>query len=345
MAEPPDHAAEDLPPLRSLRVEDGTRLAYRLGGPPDGPTVVLLDGLSCDGFVWRYLRGWLQRRFRVLHLHWRGHGESGLPRDHATVTLPWLADDLDTVVSKLELGPAVLVGHSMGVQVALETAWRRPERVRAAALICGSSGRLLDTFKDTDFGMRVLPALRRLIERHREGVARVMRAVMPTELSFLIARYTEVNPELIRREDFMPYLEHFATMPPDVFARMLHDAAERTARHFLARLTMPALVLAGDRDGFTPPHVSRDLAGALPGGEFALLPEGSHGTPIELPEQTEAALDDFLRRHRLDEPVGSERVSAARSVSLTRRWLDGPRDATPRPGERRDAVALSYSSS
>lgn len=282
--------------MRHIRLADDTRLAFTFTGPDAAPTVVLCDGISCDGYAWRYLRPWLERRFRVLHVQYRGHGQSGIPRDSAAVTLPHLARDLDELMRHLGLSDAILIGHSMGVQVILEAAFRYPDRVRAGVLLCGSGGRVLDTFKESDIGARILPRVRALTDRHRQWVARALRAVMPTELAYVVARQTEINKELVRREDFMPYLEHFATMPPDLFTRMLEDAAWRTAYPFLRSLRQPMLMVAGERDGFTPARMCRKLADALPDCEFHLIEGGSHTAPIEVPQAIEGHIDGFFER-------------------------------------------------
>ncbi len=289
--------------MRHLRLADRTRLAYRVGGPEGAPAVLLADGISCEGYAWRYLWPWLTERFRVIHVQYRGHGESGVPRDMEAVTLPHLALDMVEVLDRLGAEDAVCIGHSMGVQVILEMAWRRPERVRAAIMLCGASGRVLDTFKDSDTGARMLPQIKAFTERYTGAVALALRKVMPTDLSFLVAQYTELNRDLVRREDFMPYLEHFATMPPDLFVRMLEDAAQRSTEHTLAHLTMPALVVVGDRDGFTPPHVGVRLGDQLPNAQLEVLRGGSHTAPIELPERIQELISAFIDRQGLAEPA------------------------------------------
>ncbi len=302
--------------MKHCRVADGTRIAYTLEGPPDAPVAVLCDGISCDGYVWRYLRPVLLERFQVLHMHYRGHGRSGLPRDAEAVTLPHLAGDLAELMQRHELGPAVFFGHSMGVQVVLEMAWRHPERVRAGVLVCGSYGRALDTFKNTDVGARVLPRIKELMTRYRPIAQRVVQAFMPTRFSFELAKLGEINRTLVRREDFMPYLDHFSRMPLDLFVTMLEDAAERTSVAFLHRLSQPFLVLAGERDGFTPAHTSQFLASTLPHGELEVLPGGSHTAPIELPDVLETRIRRFVDEHGLARPA----AATPRPDTLAARW-------------------------
>ena len=290
--------------MEQVRLKDGTRIAYEQSGSRSKPAVLLLDGISCDGFVWRYLTPFLKRRFHVIHVQYRGHGLSGIPRDETAVTLPHLAADIEELASYLGVGPLFCIGHSMGVQVALELALRFPSRVRALGLLCGSSGRVLDTFNETDIGMRLLPHIQAFTDKHRDRVAKTLRLLMPTEAAYIVAQNTELNKALVRREDFMPYLEHFATMPPRLFLAMLQDAAERQSMSFLGRIDCPTLVIAGARDGYTPARISRAMAESIPRAQFELLSEGSHTAPIELPEEFERLIARFCDDHQLSKKVG-----------------------------------------
>src|SRR4029078_5759219 len=76
------------------------------------------------------------------------------------------AADADAVRRALGDPPAVLVGHSFGTQVALETYRRRPEGVRARVLVSGSFGRVTYTFKGSDMLAGVLPDLLSFVTRH-----------------------------------------------------------------------------------------------------------------------------------------------------------------------------------
>ena len=288
--------------MSQLRLSDGTRLAYELTGPEGAPAVCLLDGISCEGYAWRYLKPMLSSRLRVIHVQYRGHGLSGIPRDRSAVTLPFLARDMVEVFDHCDIPSAICIGHSMGVQVALEMAFRTPDRVQAMILICGAPGRALDTFQNSDTGKRLLPHIKALTERHRDTVAKALRLVMPTDLAYFVAQNTELNKDLVRKEDFMPYLEHFASMPPKLFVNMLEDAAERRSSAYHHALSAPTLVIAGERDGFTPARVSRGMASALPNARYELLPNGSHTAPIEVPERIEQLIVRFLNDHELWSP-------------------------------------------
>jgi len=287
---------------RMVVVPDGTRLAYRVvgprarGEPPASERIVLCDGISCDGFIWRDLEPHLAARHDVLHPNYRGHGRSGLPRDPDAATLPRLADDVVRVMDEAGFEDAVFVGHSLGVQVSLEVALRFPDRVRGAALLNGAPGRVLDTFKGTDLGAKVLPVIDRLTHHFRAAMSSLARVVLGSPLAYVVAALTEIKGDRIKPRDLQPYLDHFARMPMDLFTTLLADASERTTRPVLERITCPVLVMAGEDDGFTPLAVSRVLAETVPGAELVVVPGTSHTAPLEAPAAFEHALDAFLAR-------------------------------------------------
>lgn len=295
-------------PLRQMRMPDGTRIAYRLYGLEDAhqapARVVLCDGISCDRYIWRHLLPALAERAAVLHVNYRGHGRSGLPRAPADCTLAHLAADVDVLLGALGWQDAVIIGHSMGVQVALETALRYPARAAALILCCGSYGRVLDTFRHTDLGARLLPFIDAVTQTWRETVSAAVRAFLPSPVSYLVAALTEIKAERIRPKDLQPYLDHFARMPMDLFMGLLGDAAQRTSLPFLPRLAQPTLVIAGQDDGFTPLAVNKLLASTLPNAELLVVPGTSHTAPLEAPAEFEAAVLGFLERlERAGRPV------------------------------------------
>jgi pimeloyl-ACP methyl ester carboxylesterase len=123
----------------AIASSDGSPLFYEFWGAERGvrTPVLFCDGIGCDGYVWRYLREDLADRF-ALHPHYRGHGRTAPPRDPTRVTIEDLADDVASVLDDALVDRAVLIGHSMGVQVALETYRRHASRVAGLILVCGS---------------------------------------------------------------------------------------------------------------------------------------------------------------------------------------------------------------
>lgn len=285
---------------------DGTRLFYGVRGPrPDAPTqtasppptFVLTDGIGCDGFVWKYLQPHLAERHRVVHWHYRAHGRSALPADPVRIDIPAHARDLLAVMDAAGVERAILAGHSMGTQVSLEAYRLAPDRVLGLALLCGSYGKITTTFHGSDVLKQVLPSIIELVERN-QGLARALWGRIPPGLAFKFAQLSrEVDRLAIREEDFRWYMEHVATMEPGIFFAMLRLAGEHTAEDVLERIHVPALVLAAERDTFTPSRLAEHMAQTIPGGEFFLLRGASHAAPVEQPVAVERRIDRWLGEH------------------------------------------------
>jgi pimeloyl-ACP methyl ester carboxylesterase len=109
---------------------DGQRLAYTDYG--SGPRViVLLHGLLFSQYMHESLaRSLAERGNRVVTLDLLGHGESDRPRDKWRYAMPAFGREVIALLDELGEPEAVLMGTSLGANVALEAAVTAPERVR-----------------------------------------------------------------------------------------------------------------------------------------------------------------------------------------------------------------------
>jgi pimeloyl-ACP methyl ester carboxylesterase len=83
-----------------------------------------------------------------------------------------------------------------------------------------------------------------------------------------------------------------------VFLHSVLQCQEHDAWDTLPTVKVPALVVAAERDTFTPMWLSRKMAAQIPGADFLILAEGSHAALIEQPETIAHRLDRFIaERH------------------------------------------------
>lgn len=133
------HAEFDEP--RQRTAADGAAIVWRRrmpsdpgSGSVDAAPVLLLHGLASNltRFSEFVEHSVLAQRHALLRVDLRGHG--GALTRRRTATDLWCAD-LAAVLDAEGGTPAVVVGHSLGAQVALQFARRHPARVRALVLI------------------------------------------------------------------------------------------------------------------------------------------------------------------------------------------------------------------
>jgi pimeloyl-ACP methyl ester carboxylesterase len=259
-------------------------------------SLVFCDGILCDGFIWKYLWGELAERCDVAHWHYRGHGRSGAPIDKSRIDIAAHAADLKGVRDDLGDRPCVLLGHSMGTQVALEE-WRRyPKNVKGLVLLCGSYGKVTQSFRGMPILDMILPKLMDIVDKQPE-IVRAIWSRIPPEVALkaaLLAR--DVDPTNVRREDMLPYLKHMTHVDFRMFLRMLRAAGDHSAEEWLGEVDVPVLVVAGEKDTFTPPSLSEWMAERIPNAELLMVAGGSHVAPIEQPELVRERIRAFVER-------------------------------------------------
>src|SRR5260370_5019349 len=275
--------------------EAGTRIHYSVVGRGE-PALLCCDGIGCDGFAWKYLVRDFAASNRIVRWHYRGHGRSGIPQDRTRVGFDDISADLRAVLKATGTPRAVLFGHSMGVQVALEYHRRHPEDVQGLVLICGSHGLPLDTFHDSKALKIILPSMIAAADRWPDATNLICKFAAGGELAYQIATHPEANGNLVHREDFTPYFKHLSGMDPRLFLGMLKHASEHTAYDHLPQVKVPTLIVAGTADTFTPYWLSEEMHDRIPGSELLTVPGGTHAAPIEHPELIALRLEEFLSR-------------------------------------------------
>jgi 3-oxoadipate enol-lactonase len=111
----------------------GSTLVYWLTGPEKAPLVVLTHGATIDHRTWNPQLKALEGKYRVLVWDVRGHGQSQPIGEDFTVA--GAAEDLVAILDKLKVKQAMLVGQSMGGNIAQELVFYHPERVSAMFLL------------------------------------------------------------------------------------------------------------------------------------------------------------------------------------------------------------------
>jgi pimeloyl-ACP methyl ester carboxylesterase len=265
--EDPGHARR--PRMQQLHVEiRGT-----------GPALLLLHGFAGSARNWRPQVRALAGAWRTIAFDARGHARSAAPDDPAAYGAAALVADALGVLAGAGEARAVWVGLSMGAAVALEAALRAPGAVRALVLFSIPAGR------GAARGLSArAAAFADAIER--EGLEAAGERFAWGPGSGLDAR----GAELVR-QGFLEHAPHGLAHTLRGFLAGWAPIAERGAE--LARLAVPTLVVAGERDAASL-EPSRALAAAIPGAELAVLPEAGHVVNLARPAQTNALLLRFL---------------------------------------------------
>jgi pimeloyl-ACP methyl ester carboxylesterase len=294
VARDPDYARLTRPlggrPLRIVSA-DGTELHAEAFGPPDAHTLVLAHGWTERLTFWGPVINRLtDRGQRVVAYDLRGHGRSDLAVDN-DYSLDRFGEDVGAVLAaSIPAGERTTVaGHSLGAMsiVAWADANDTPARADAAALINTGLGDLVA-------GSLLFGELARWMNHPR-----LSRAVLGFGAP-LVPFSSPVSQALIRYAAFGPsatdgdvafYERMLIDCPADVRAACGVILSDLDLWSAVAGLTVPTLVVAGDRDRLTPPEHGRRIVEALPQpAGLVVLKETGHMSPLERPQEVADAL-------------------------------------------------------
>jgi len=242
---------------------------YRSAG--SGRPLVFLHGVGSSSHTWE---GQL-RRFGDRHLclapDMRGY--AGSTGSAETVSMRRFAADVAALVEHQGAGPADVCGLSMGGIVAL-TLWRdSPHLVRSLALC--------DTWANHPAGAAAHP------ERMAAIDAASMAELAATRMPGVYA--PGADPALVERG-----VAAFAALDKAAYRAASQDLWTQDLREVAKTVTVPALVVVGEHDATTPPPLSEELVGLIPGARLVVIPGAAHLTNEENPDAFNAALASFL---------------------------------------------------
>lgn len=236
------------------------RMTHREASPENGtdrealPPVVLVHGLGMSSSSLARLVRVLGRSTRTLAPDLPGYGRSPQPRE-GMLDVQQLGEAVVAWMRRVDVGPAVLVGHSLGSQVVAEVALRAPELVRRLVVVAPT-------------GDPALPKVRWLAGHLAADALRER----PTIWGVAAVDYLRAGPGQM--------------------VALMRRALVRAQQEVDARLDVPVLVLRGDQDPVCRTEWCEQLAAALPDGRYVEV-TGAHGVAHDAgPDLVRLLLDE-----------------------------------------------------
>ena len=247
------------------------------------PTLILIPGLMCDAAVWEALLPAVQP-----------HADCRIA-DHGD------ADSITGMARRvLADAPAqfALAGHSMGGRVAMEVARLAPGRVTRLALV------------DTGYLARAAGAAGEEEARKRHALLDIARNHGVRAMAAQWVQGMLDPPRLADTALVEAIVAMFARRSADTFARQIRALLERPdATPVLAGIGVPALVLCGRADSWSPVSQHQDIAALLPAHPAVrVIDQAGHMCTMEQPQAVAQALLEWLRLPPTGESSGDKVV-------------------------------------
>ena len=249
-----------------------TRLRTVRAGIGD-TTLFLIHGFGESLFTWRAIFDRLAQRYRVVAIDLPGFGGSDKP--DAEYTADRLTATLSDFLDRWLTGPTIVIGHSMGGQLAGSVALARPDRIGAVVLIAPAGWALgLGGIADSMY-----PGKAQAIGWYLSSRAFLLPEHDPEWLGEpdSAARYSLVGDPAYRRS---------AT-------RVLEEFDFRGLRTKFSAIRQPVLLLWGELDPVIPFANADSLERSIPCARLVAFPSALHRPQVEIPDEVAAEILKF----------------------------------------------------
>jgi len=284
-------------PVERLQIEcpSGNIWTAEFDGPVNAPQLVFIHGINANASQWYYQREFFREHNRLifpsLPLRLPKHGPYRLD-------IQTLAADLNSVLTQLDIGQAVVYGHSMGGMVLLQycTQYFNPAHVKAIVLHGASYTNPLTTnpysFLLKPLEQPVLIPMLKFLKRHR-WVFNVLSGInFLNGLSFLFYRYVHFAGKQTANQ-----LLYVLAMAPtndtgavaESILQLMHYDVSRQLQH----IKMPVLILNGLHDRLNTVGSNLYLQQHLPQAQLTFIDAGHQGM-VEKHREVNTAIQEFI---------------------------------------------------
>jgi len=256
-------------PILSLR---DINLHYEIAG--EGDPILFIHGLGSSSGDWAPQVVVFSKTHQTITFDVRGHGRSDKPPGPYSV--PLFAADTTALMQALGVGPAHVVGLSMGGMIGFQMSIDAPELVRSMTIVNSGPELILRGWKQ------------RLLWLQRQSVVRLFGMRNMGEM--LGKRLFPEQAQNDRRELFV---ERWAENDKRAYYAAMQALVGWTVAEHLGKIQCPTLFIAADQD-YTPVSLKQHYAEQMPNAALKLIHESRHFTPVDQPARFNQALAEFL---------------------------------------------------
>ncbi|MDS0256500.1 alpha/beta hydrolase [Thermoplasmatales archaeon AK] len=263
-------------PVANISTEDGIlKMAYYDLG--SGFPVVLLHSFNHSKLMWLYqIPPLINEGYRVICPDFRGHGETPLL---GKITMYTLARDTIALMKELGIKKAVFVGSSMGGYVILSLLRLSPDLVKG--VILGGTKAHPDSDEAKERRRRQISVVQ------EKGVGEFVKDVHKR-----LSKDTAMNRpwvvDLVRTMSI-------STSKESIVQTLEAMINKNDDRDLLRNLEVPALIVCGVEDTFTPLEYSKFLHENIKGSKLVILEKAAHINMLDQPHKFNQEMLSFLR--------------------------------------------------
>ncbi len=253
---------------------NGIKMHYQVIG--QGDPLVFIHGLGSSSRDWEFQVNQFCQDYQVVVFDARGHGQSEKPP--GPYSIPLFAQDTAALMRALDLGPAHVVGISMGGMIAFQLALDAPDLIRSLVIVNSWPEMVVRTWQE------------RLQIWQRALIVQIMGM---RKMGEVLAGRLFPKPEQDPIRTI--FVERWAENDKRAYQNSMNALVGWSVSDRIEHIDCPVLVVAADQD-YTPLESKATYTRRMPDAELVVIEDSRHATPVEHPQQFNQVLGAFLKR-------------------------------------------------
>ena len=235
--------------------------------------LVLGNALGNDIHLWERAMPALAAHYSIVRFDMPGHGKS--PNPSQSYSLEEVADAVVEALEKLGVERFAYAGVSVAGAIALEIAYKYPDRVTHSVVVCSAP------YMGGPEGWT-------------ERIAQVQASGTASLVPSLPSRW--FSDDFITKDPgaVKALLDMVAATDDSAYIKTCEALGTYDARPFLKDITVPVLVISGEIDPGSPPAAGAIITDGVPGAKQVIISGASHQAVVEAPLEVAKAMVAFL---------------------------------------------------
>ena len=258
--------------VKKIKLSTGVQLEYAEQGDPGGIPVIMLHGFTDSWQSFAPVLPYLPGSIHVFALSQRGHGNSS--KKATSYKAEDFAKDVAAFIKEKHIGPAIIVGHSMGSTNAQCFAAHYPKLTRVLILVGSFAG----------FDKPMIHEFKTVIDGLKD----------PVDSTFIVEFQKSTLTKPVSPERFQVIVEESLKVPAHVWKGVAAGWASAGYLNALQNFDKPVLIIWGDKDAYCPKEDQFLLNKALSNSTLIVYEGTGHANHWEEPERFANDLIDFV---------------------------------------------------
>ena len=241
----------------------------------DGQPLLFIHGLGSSLRDWEEQIPVFSKKFKVITLDLRGHGQTDKPRGPYSITM--FAEDIAELIKSLKVDPVHVVGISLGGAIGFHLAIDHPDITKSLVVVNMSASVPIKSLKEKQmFFLRVLIVKMMGMKKMGEVLAKRL---------FIKPEQEELREKMASRwaeNDKKAYLSSLKTLKNWSVLERLHE------------IKCPTLLVSSDED-YTPLSAKEEYTAMIPNAKLVVIEDARHAVSVEKPGELNTILMDFLK--------------------------------------------------